>query len=409
MVTLVRARNVVTLDGPTLENGAVAIAGNRISAVGPWTDLRSHGAAEVIDLGEVVLLPGLINSHCHLDFTVLSARIAPQPSFADWIRQIISARNDLALEDYLASISAGILEARRWGTTSIANIESLPVVLSRLPRPPLRIWWFAELINLQSRCASETLIENAISLFQGKSDWLGGFGLSPHAPYTVSPELLRNAVAAAQRDHLRLTMHLAESGEEMEMFRDGRGRLFDFLQGLGRPMEDCQMKKTPLAIVLDHTTLDERWIIVHLNELTEDDFGRLEQGPRFHIAHCPRSARYFQHRPFALRRLLDLRFNICLGTDSLASNSSLSLFAEMRGLQRGYSWLEPRKILEMVTVNAARALGQEASIGRIRPGFHADLIAVPLEHGKELYQRIIAFDQEVAWMMLDGQVCLKQS
>jgi len=403
VATVFRAKKVVTMVGPVIENGAVAITGDRISAVGFWRELQSLGG-NVINLGDVALLPGLINSHCHLDYTVLAGRLPPQPSFADWIRQINSTRRELTAGDYLRSIVKGISEAQRWGTTSVANVESMPEILSQLPRPLLRIWWFAELIDVQSRCTSNELVGNAISFFQGKNDWLGGFGLSPHAPYTVSPELLREAVAVAWRNHLRLTMHLAESDEEMEMFCEGRGRLFDLLQGLGRTMEDCQQNKTPLALMLDRETLNDRWIVVHLNELTESDFDRLAQGPRFHIAHCPRSGRYFQHRPFALRRLLEMGFNICLGTDSLASNSSLSLFAEMRTLRQGHPWLEPEQILRMATVNGARALGEENSIGKISEGFYADLIAIPLRQTVEVYEQIIDYDQEVPWMTLAGQV-----
>jgi cytosine/adenosine deaminase-related metal-dependent hydrolase len=403
VATVFRAKKVVTMAGPVIENGAVAITGDRISAVGSWRELQSLGG-NLINLGDVALLPGLINSHCHLDYTILAGRLPPQPSFADWIRQINSARRELTAEDYLRSIANGISEAQRWGTTSVANVESMPEILSRLPRPPLRIWWFAELIDVQPRCTSNELVGNATSISQDKNDWLGGFGLSPHAPYTVSPELLREAVVVARRNHLRLTMHLAESDEEMEMFSKGRGRLFDLLQGLGRTMEDCQQNKTPLALMLDRVTLDDRWIVVHLNELTESDFDRLAQGPHFHIAHCPGSGRYFQHRPFALRRLLDMGFNICLGTDSLASNSSLSLFAEMRILRQGFPWLEREQILRMATVNGARALGEENSVGKISEGFYADLIAIPLRQTAEVYEQIIDFDQEVPWMMLAGQV-----
>jgi cytosine/adenosine deaminase-related metal-dependent hydrolase len=401
--TVFCAEKVVTMDGPVIEQGAVAIAGDRIVAVGSQRELQLLGG-EMIDLGDVVLLPGLINSHCHLDYTILVGRLPPQPSFADWIRQINNARRELTAEDYLESIRAGISETRRWGTTSVANVESAPEILSQLRNPSVRIWWFAELIDVQPRGTSHELVQNAISFFQGKDDWLGGFGLSPHAPYTVSPGLLREAVDVARRDDLRLTMHLAESGEEMEMFREGRGRLFDLLQGLGRRMEDCHQNKTPLGLILDRETLDDRWIVVHLNELSETDFERLAQNPRFHIAHCPRSARYFQHRPFALRRLLDLGFNICLGTDSQASNSSLSLFAEMQMMQRTYSWLAPEQVLRMATVNGARALGQKDSLGKIREGFYADLIAIPIRRTAEIYQQVIDYDQEVPWMMLAGQI-----
>ena len=85
------------------------------------------------------------------------------------------------------------------------------------------------------------------------------------------------------------------------MFRDGRGPLFELLQSLGRPMDDCGAGKTPLAVMFEREMIDEHWILVHLNELTEEDFARLERGSRFHIAHCPRSSRYFRHAPFALR------------------------------------------------------------------------------------------------------------
>ena len=403
MATVFRAKKVVTMDGPPFEDGAVAIAGDRIEEVGSWSDIRSRGT-EVIDLGEVVLCPGLVNSHCHLDYTRLAGQLPPPRSFAEWIRQINRIRRELTLEDYVEAVSSGISEASRWGTTSIANIESVPEVVSRLSRPPQRIWWFAELIDVQLASTSSELIETALSFFRGKDDWLGGFGLSPHAPYTVSPELLAEAISTAKKDELRLTMHLAESAEEMEMFREGRGPLFELLQALGRPMGDCQLGKTPLRLILDRARIDGRWILVHLNELTGEDFDRLEKAPRFHIAHCPRSGHYFQHHPFPLRRLLDLGFNICLGTDSLASNSSLSLFAEMRALRQEFPWLQPEQILRMATVNGARALGEEESLGRIRKEFLADLIAIPFQQNAEVFHQIIDFEQDVPWVMVAGKV-----
>ena len=399
-----RARTVVPMDGPPIDDGAVAVVGERIADVGRFKDVRAQGGA-VTDLGEMVLLPGLINAHCHLDFTSLRGKIAPQRSFADWIVQINGLRRDLSDEDYLESIARGFDEAKRRGTTTIANIESMPALLSRMAPPPLRTWWFAELIDVRPDASAEELIANALTSFRDKQDWRGGFGLSPHAPYTASPKLIRLAASAARQSDLPLTMHLAESEEEMEMFRSGRGRLFDLLQGLGRSMEDCGAGKTPLAVMLEREAIDERWILVHVNELTEEDFAHLERGPRFQIAHCPRSSRYFRHRPFALRRLVDLGFNVCLGTDSLASNSSLSLFAEMRAVRETHPDFPSDRILEMATVNGARALGQEHALGKIRSGFLADLIALPLVNpSNDLFTEIISWDKSVPWVMLAGDL-----
>ena len=398
-----RAKTVITMDGAPIDDGAVAVEGDRIVDVGRYDEVRARGSGAVTDLGEVVLLPGLINAHCHLDFTALRGAIAPQCSFADWILQINGLRRDLSDEDFLESIARGFAEARRWGTTTIANVESMPALLANMAPPPLRTWWFAELIDVRPRLTAAEMVEDALACFRGKESWRGGFGLSPHAPYTVSPELSLLAKEAAARNDMLLTMHVAESAEEMEMFRDGRGHLFDLLQSLGRPMGDCGAGKTPLGVMLDREVIDERWIVIHLNELAEEDFARLERGPRFHIVHCPRSSRYFQHRPFAFQRLRERGFNICLGTDSLASNSSLSLFAEMQTLRDAHPWLAPERILEMATMNPARALHHDGALGKIRAGFQADLIALSTENSRgDLFEKVISWGETVPWSLVAG-------
>ena len=205
------------------------------------------------------------------------------------------------------------------------------------------------------------------------------------------------------------------------MFRDGSGPLYDFIENIGRPMSDCG-DQTPLGhflkTVRDSSTAfrsarndknaiqnDPEWIVAHLNELAKSDFELLETSKRkFHVVHSPRSHRYFAHSRFPFENLRALGFNICLGTDSLASNQSLSLFAEMHAFQRSEPGLSPDKILEMVTVNAARALHQENALGRIRPAFQADLITVPRSSLANLLEEIVAFDGPVGWMMVDGKI-----
>ena len=169
-------------------------------------------------------------------------------------------------------------------------------------------------------------------------------------------------------------------------------------------MEDCE-GETPLALLMRNHMLDGRWILAHLNELTEGDFELLTRANKFHIAHCPRSHTFFGHEPFALQRLRALGFNVCLGTDSLASNASLSLLSEMRELLRKEPWISPREVLEMATVNAAHAIGQADSLGRISPGFRADLIAIPsVKPGRDAFDAIVGFEGAVPWMMVDGEI-----
>src|SRR6266581_7792700 len=146
---ILRARVVVTMDGAPIENGAVAVSGNRIIDVGKFPEISArHSGQQLIDLGEQVMLPGLINGHCHLDYTCLRGQIPPKKSFADWIRAINAEKARLSTQDYVASIAEGFAEAKRFGTTTIANLTAFPELIPQV-NPPIRTYWFAELIDVR--------------------------------------------------------------------------------------------------------------------------------------------------------------------------------------------------------------------------------------------------------------------
>ena len=412
-----RARTVVTMDGPPIENGAVAISDNQIIDVGKFPEVSArHQGKKIVDLGEQALLPGLINAHCHLDYTCLRGKIPPRKSFADWIHAINTEKAKLSRGDYLASINEGFAEAKRFGTTTVANLTAFPELISQI-QAPVRTWWFAELIDVRSPERADEIVDLAIEFLKPIPNW----GLAPHALFTASRDLYRRCEEIARREKILLTTHLAESRGEMEMFRHGSGPLHEFMKSIGRPMDDCGQEtplarfldligrggspNRPLAIEVSRPYLS--WIVAHLNELAESDFKLLKTlTSKFHIVHSPRSHDYFGHTLFPFEKLRALGFNICLGTDSLASNESLSLFAEMRAFQRSEPGISPDKVLEMATVNAGVALDQSphgGKLGRIRAGFQADLIAVPCTGTNNLFEQILAFEGPVDWMLLDGK------
>jgi aminodeoxyfutalosine deaminase len=415
---IIRARIVVTMHDEPIENGAVAVSGNRIVDVGRFDDIKTRNAGDAIDLGEQILLPGLINAHCHLDYTCLRGKIRPRKSFTDWIKAINAEKSQLSAKEYLASINDGFKEAKRFGTTTIANLTAFPELISQV-QATIRTRCFAELIDIREPEHAKELVDSAIEslgkarpkLLLSEAEGGGPWGLAPHALFTASKDLFRRCEEIAQQEPILLTTHLAESREETEMFRDASGPLYEFMKSIGRPMDDCG-NRTPLGLFLGAPgpctagKLDRalsNWIVAHLNELSESDFELLgRSSSKFHVAHCPRSHNYFGHSPFAFDRLRSLGFNICLGTDSLASNESLSLFAEMRAFQKEFPSVSPEEILKLVTVNPARALRQEKELGKICPGAYADLLAVP-SNGGDLFEEIIASVGE-PWMMIAGQV-----
>ena len=427
---IIRARTVVTMDHAPIENGAVAVSGNRIVDVGAFDEIKARNAGNHLDLGAKVLLPGLINAHCHLDYTCLRGKIPPQHSFTDWIRAINAEKSELSPKDYLASINDGFQQAKRFGTTAIANLTAFPELISQV-QPPIRTWWFAELIDIRSPERATELVDSAIDALRSSMACADMFApskrsrsrriaalqtppwaLAPHAMFTASKDLFRRCEEIARKNDILLTTHLAESREEMEMFRDASGSLYEFIKSIGRPMNDCR-NKTPLELFLSARSTSLRigsgrvlpnWIVVHLNELTESDFDLLERSnPKFQIVHCPRSHNYFSHGPFAFERLRSLGFNVCLGTDSLASNQTLSLFDEMRAFQKSFPNISPNEILRLATINPARALRYENALGQIRPGFRADLIALPSSGSTDVFEQIIACEAPVSWSMVNGR------
>src|ERR1051326_5980906 len=238
---IIRARVVVTMDGAPIDNGAVAVCEDQIADVGRFDEIRTRNAGEVVDLGEQALLPGLINAHCHLDYTCLCGKIAAQKSFTDWIRAINAEKAKLTAEDYFASINDGFVEARRTGTTTIANLTAFPELVSQI-KAPIRTWWFAEMIDVRDPHRADEIVHRAVEDLKRQAHW----GLAPHAPFTASADLYRRSEEIAHRENVLLTTHLAESSEEMSMFRDANGKLYDFLKEIGRDMSDSG-EKTSVA------------------------------------------------------------------------------------------------------------------------------------------------------------------
>ena len=396
----IKARWILPVGAPPLENGVVQIAEGRIIAMGASKDLNAPG---VEDLGDVVLMPGLINAHCHLDYSAMRGAIPPQANFAQWIRRINELKQEG--EDPALAIAEGFAELQTWGTTSVLNVESFPGAPACVPPTGLRTWWFGELLDIRGPANLEGV---AISMRQaserhGKAS--GGWGLSPHAPYTASENLYESVGRYCREHRLPWTTHLAETEEEFSMFVEASGPLYDFLSDLGRPMGDTG-GVTPVARVLGDGKMPPGGLLAHMNYLTAADYELLDRrGADFSVVHCPNCHAYFSRPRFEIERWQKMGVPLCLGTDSLASNSVLNLFEEMRTLRASHPGLPAAEILDMVTRNPARAIGQGGALGEIAVGAHADLIALPFTGGgRDVLEAVLANRSEVEWMMVAGKV-----
>jgi cytosine/adenosine deaminase-related metal-dependent hydrolase len=273
----------------------------------------------------------------------------------------------------------------------------------------LRVFSFLEMIGITGRRPPEEILGETLS--RARSLRRAGCrpGLSPHAPYSTLPSLLAQCGRAMRRHRLRLATHVAESATEYEMFRHGRGEMYEWLKRSAREMSDCG-GRTPVEHLERCGVLGPSTVVAHANYITPEDIALLaERGVS--VAHCPRSHAYFRHDSFPFRPLMSAGVNICLGTDSLASVwksrgqvVELDMFQEMGALAVSAPFLAPRAILRMATVNGAISLGIQDSVGHLTPGTRADLVSIPFSaRPKEVYEAVVAHCGPVKGSMVSGR------
>jgi aminodeoxyfutalosine deaminase len=237
----------------------------------------------------------------------------------------------------------------------------------------------------------------------------GWAGLSPHAPYSTTPALLRLAAEVCRERQWPLAVHLSESIEEFDMFESGRGPMFEWLQ-TQRDMSDCG-QGSPVQHAHRQGALGQNTLAVHVNYLAEGDPDLLARTGT-HVVHCPRSHQYFGHQSFPLDRLLNARVNVCLGTDSMASvlveerspPPKLSLFPELQLFGLHHSGLSAERILQMVTTSSAQALGRAGTLGELTRGAQADLVVLPFaSRVEQAYDAVIEHSGPVRGVMIAGR------
>jgi cytosine/adenosine deaminase-related metal-dependent hydrolase len=380
---ILRARIILPVTAPPIEDGAVFIDGSQIRSVSSYQDLRPHLRKKVIDLGEVIVLPGLINAHCHLDYTDMAGELPPTKTFTDWIAAILGAKSGRTYSDYARSWVRGAQQLLQSGTTTVGDIEAMPDLLPDVwETTPLRVISFLEMTGIKSGRPPKEILDQAMAKIDSLNHRRQRAALSPHAPYSTRADLLRLAARISRRRKMPISIHVAESVQEYEMFMNARGPMYTWMARNGRDNSDCGLG-SPIAHLARNQLLGDNVLAVHVNYLGRGDATLLAKN-RTHVVHCPRSHEYFKHRTFERERLAKVGVNLCLGTDSLATTlkngkrkPELNLFSEMRTLANNDKSVSPEEILAMATVNGARALGLSGKTGELAKSTLADLIAIP--------------------------------
>lgn len=359
-----RARWVLPINSPPIAGGYVAVADGIIVAVGS----HDPNCGLVTDLGDVVLLPGLINAHTHLEFSGLTKPLgSPGMSLPAWIRSVIADRGR-GDRDAATAIAAGLSESTAVGVVAIGEIATSPGTMYEVPGAP-RLTLFQEAIGF-----SAGRVESVSAEMERRVEIAGeAAGISPHAPYTVNPRLLQRLVDLAVERRVPIAMHLAESREELELLRDGTGPFQELLADRSMWDESAISRGTRVLDYLRQLSRAERSLVIHGNYLdTEEIAFAASQRDRMSVVYCPRTHAYFGHERYPLAAMLAAGVRVALGTDSRASNPDLDLLKEARFVAAAFPAIDPAKVLRMATLSAAEALGLDAAYGSLTPGKRAE-------------------------------------
>jgi len=402
---LLRARYLLpTAGAPVIEDGALLITGGRITAVGRYSALRAS-AAEVIDYGDAVILPPLVNAHCHLELSnfpqwARECYEATTPtSFVGWIRRLIRVRRQVGIESYPASVAAGVQKLLAAGTGAVGDILTSPDALAPLLASPLYGRIFFETIGLEEERFVPAL-EAALASARSLTFPLRG-GLSPHSTYTVSARHLQRAISAG----LPLAIHCAESPEESLFLREGRGAIAEELYvAAGWPLPERPPGLSPVTWLAAHGALSPQTLLIHGVQVDAADVACIAASGAS-VVLCPRSNAHLGVGTAPVGRYKKVGVPLALGTDSLASNDSLSLWDELAFARSVYPEFSPSELLAIATRGGAQALGLATEMGELTAGFGGHLqvlTAATLPPFAELEEWLCSVEHRVTALWLAG-------
>jgi cytosine/adenosine deaminase-related metal-dependent hydrolase len=369
------ARWVLPIEGPALEHGALLIGDDgRIAAVGPDAAVPCPAGVPVESFGDALLLPGLVNTHTHLELTGLAGG-PPEPDFAAWIRRVRSIKAACAPEAFLAAARQGLAECWAAGVTTIADTGDSGAVIEALAESGGAGIAYQEVFGPHPDQLDESLagLREAVARLGRFAAGRVRVGVSPHAPYTVSGPLYAATATWAREEGLPLAVHLAESPAESALLADGSGPFAAAWRERGIPMP-APIGHTPVSWLAEHGVLSDRTLCIHVVQASAADVQQLARANAA-VAHCPLSNRAHGHGVAPLAALLGAGLRVGLGTDSILSVGTLDLLAEARAA-RALTGLDAAGALALCTEAAARALGLEAEIGTLAPGKWGDCVVI---------------------------------
>jgi 5-methylthioadenosine/S-adenosylhomocysteine deaminase len=420
---LLLARYVLPVSAPHIEDGAVLVRGSEIVAVGTRSELvGQYPDEEIVDYGLAALMPGFVDLHTHLEYSVFRGVVDDLP-YASWKMEVSRREAFLSDQDWADSAMHGAVEAIRSGITTIADVTDCGASVPAAQQAGLRGILYREVSTMDAAAVDRVVADG----FADMAEWGKrvdpqrlGIGIAPHGPYTCHPRLFQAVAEAVGDSETHVAIHLAGSRDEYNFVKYGSSPLAqDFRLQSGWADEPWMPTGvSPVRYVYQWGILDlPNVLAVHCVHVDSEDIEVLKR-TNVAVAHCPRCNAKLGMGTAPLGDFRTHQLRVGLGTDSPASNSTIDFFEEMRvGLliQRSLlgekGFFSAKTFIQMATLGSATALKLDHLIGTLDPGKRADIIAVDLSHSWQVptqnpYGALVhtSNQEDVLMTMVDGRV-----
>jgi 5-methylthioadenosine/S-adenosylhomocysteine deaminase len=396
-----------------VSNEAIVIWGGIIQAIGNADAIiKQFPGHRVYRLKNAVLMPGLVNTHAHLELPPLLENISAS-NYIGWVLNLLKAKKALTDNDYRSATRRNIQELITTGTTTVAEICTHNVSPSPLKQSGLRGIIFQEIIAMSQSSLDQHRLKSLDPLrATSAATSLLRLGLSPHAPHTVSEAVLLQIKKIAKQEKLPLSMHVAESRDETRLLQGKGNRIEKIYQAAGWDTRWAPSANSSFEYLSRLGLLGPRFLAIHAVQVTDKDISLIRK-TRTPVAHCPRSNSALHVGTMPLKKFLDAGVTVGLGTDSLASSLSLNMWDEMRYACRIHKkdGVTVRDIFRLATIGGAKALGLDKEIGTLAPGKKADIIALPLprKNTGDLYSDLLRETESSIMTMVNGKILFDKS
>ncbi|HET6281884.1 MAG TPA: amidohydrolase family protein [Polyangia bacterium] len=381
---LVSARWVLPIvDAPIRDGAVVMTADGVVVAVGTRDQLRRRFPAASEERAQGVLLPGLVNAHCHLELSALSGQVPGGKGLVAWATALVRARGAVAADRLAGAVADAATAAVRLGTAVVGDVGNSLAAVGAIAQAGLRGIVFHELVGSRDALTGDALADAAREFGELTADrqWPAGLAYTPapHAPYSVGPELLRRIFSTAARIGLPTSIHIAEDEDEIALLRDGTGRWPAILEVMGVAAGSRVPRMAPCAYLesLGAFAAPAPPLLVHMVHASAED-RRLASDAGAVVVLCPRSNLHIGGRLPDVPALIADGIGLALGTDSLASADTLSLWAEMATLHAAFPAVPATRWLDAATRGGAEAL-QLPAYGALTPGKRPGLLDVLID------------------------------